>query len=468
MLARKRRTIAVTWPACRSAFCLQHCRPRRRESGEHTMGPVTERALPSARLVRSGIIPPVIASLSAWRDRDRAVPAAVAAVLIGSLVFYMHSTYGHGDITLYHRYAQAFWLGSPPLRSLPAEYPLLSLATFTLTVLPPLPDFVSVFALWMLLLFAAGYLAIRRRESARAAEVFAVYLALGCFATVLGRYDLVPAAATVVAYWAARDRRFTLAYAALAVGTLLKLYPLFLVPVVVLEQYRALGLGPLRTPPPREVLRGLALFGGSVVTVFVISALLNPSGWMGPFTYNAQRPLQVESVPASLLWLSGLVGLQVAPDHSFHSYNLVGTLSSELSLLAELGLVGGCLWVYWQQLIGRLAPGRAMALCLLIVVCTDRVFSPQYLMWVLPLVAILEARYDRVWLAVCALTTLIFPYAYEFAGLHGTGTLPYPFYFLALIALRNALLVVAVARFIRRAPIRRPEPDLARRTSAAV
>jgi Glycosyltransferase family 87 len=409
----------------------------------------------------------VTPSLSAWRARDRAVPAVVLAALLTSLVFYMHSALGHGDITLYHRYAQAFWLGSPPFRSLPAEYPLLSLAVFTVSLLPPLHDFVSVFGLWMLVLLAAGYLAIRRRESARAAEVCVVYLVVGCFATVLGRFDLVPAAATVVAYWAARERRFTLAYAALAVGTLLKLYPLFLVPVVVLEQYRALELDPLRAVPPRAVLRGVALFGGSVVAVFALSALLNPGGWLGPFTFNAQRPLQVESVPASLLWLSGLVGLPVAPDHSFHSYNLVGRLAGGISLLAELGLVGGCLWVYWQQLRGRIALGRAVTLCLLVVVCTDRVFSPQYLIWVLPLIAIMEAEYDRVWLAICVLTPLIFPYGYDWAGLHGSGTpASYPVLFALLIAVRNALLVVAIARFARRSlALAEPVPDLARTTS---
>ena len=411
----------------------------------------------------------VIPSLASWHVRERAALAALAAVLLGSLVFYMHSAYGHGDITLYHRYAQAFWLGSPPLRSLPAEYPLLSLVPFTLTLIPPLPDFVSVFALWMLVLFAAGFAVIRRREGGRVAEVCGVYLALGCFATVLGRFDLVPAAATVLAYWAARERRFTLAYALLAVGTLLKLYPLFLVPVLVLEQYRALGLQPLRVPPPRQVVQGVALFAGSVVAVFAISAVLNPGGWLGPFVYNAQRPLQVESVPASVLWLSGVFGLHVAPDHSFHSYNLVGAISGEVSLLAELGLIGGCLAVYWLQLNDRIAFGRALTLCLLIVVASNRVFSPQYLMWVIPMVAIMERDYDGVWLAICALTTLVFPYAYDWAGLHGNGTpLSYPWFFPALIALRNALLVVALARFARRSLLARAAaPEVARSTSPA-
>ncbi len=411
----------------------------------------------------------MIASLASWRPRERAALGLAVGALLGSLVFYMHSAYGHGDVTLYHRYAQAFWLGSPPLRSLPAEYPMLSLAAFTLSLLPPIHDFVSVFAGWMLLLFAGGWVAIRRWESARAAEVLGAYLVLGCFATVLGRFDLLPAATTVVAYWAARERRFTLAYGMLAVGTLLKLYPLFLVPIVALEQYRALGLRPLRSAPPREVIRGVALFALAVAGVFALTAALNPGGWLGPFTYNSQRPLQVESVAASLLWLTGLVGLSTAPDHSFHSYNMVGQAAGILSLLTDLGLVAGCIWVYWRQMQGRLAFGRALALCLLVIVCTDRVFSPQYLMWVLPMVVLAEPDYDGVWLAICALTTLIFPYAYDWAGLHGSGTpASYPLFFPTLIAVRNALLVLATARFLRRSqPATVQAPGLAATTSTA-
>ena len=374
----------------------------------------------------------------------------VTALLV-SLVFYMHSSSGHGDLQLYHGYAQAFWLGSPPFSSLPAEYPLLSMIPFTLTLLPPLPDYITVFGLWMLLIFLAGYVGIRRRESPKIAEICAVYLVVGCFATVLGRFDLLPAAATLVAYWAARERRFTLAYAMLAVGTLLKLYPLFLLPVVALEQYRALGLNPLRIAPPAPLLKGVALFTAAVVGAFGISALLSPDGWMGPLTYNTHRPLQVESVPATVLWLSGLLGLPTSPDKSFHSWNLVGQIDGLLGVLSELALVGGCLWVYWRQLIGRLTFGRALTLCLLVVICTNKVFSPQYLMWVVPMVAITEQEYDLVWLAICGLTTLIFPYGYQWAWTPGPLAPPsYPFWFPALIALRNVLMTAALVRFLRR------------------
>lgn len=410
-----------------------------------------------------------LAGLLGRRGRERAVLAALLAVLLGSLVLYVHSAYGHGDVSLYHRYAQAFWLGSPRLRSLPAEYPPLSLAPFTLTLIPPLPDWVSVFALWMLALFLAGFAAIRRRESARAAEVAGVYLVLAGFGTLLGRFDLVPAAATVVAYWAATERRFDLAYALLAAGTLLKLYPAALLPVVALQQYRALEVAPLRRvppttldsdsrggirlrqAPPAAVLRGVGLFAGVVAAGFAVSAALDPGGWLGPLAYNARRPLQVESVPATLLWLGGLAGLPAVPDHSFHSYNLVGPLQGPLSAGADLALIGGCLWTYRQQLAGRLGFGPALATCLIVLVCCGRVLSPQYLIWVLPMVAIAAGEYDPAWLAVCALTTAIFPFAYLAAGLVGPGApAAYPFAFGALIALRNALLVTAAYRFVRR------------------
>lgn len=387
-----------------------------------------------------------------WLTRNRVVLVLTAGVLLFALLRYLHDAYGHGDIDLYHTYALAFWSGTPPFHSLPAEYPMLALAAFTLTLLPPERDYVTVFGLWMLLLLAAGYVAVRRRESVRTAEVCAVYLVLGCYATVLGRYDLVPAAAVVVAYWAARSRRFDLAYGLLALGALLKLYPLLLVPVVALEQYRALGADPLRLPPPRAVLRGLAIVAVAVAGGFAVAAMLDPSHWLGALDFNAHRPLQVESVPASLLWLTGLAGLPVAADRSYNSYNLVGQASGIIGFASDLALLGGCLLVYWRQLNGRIEFGRALTLCVLVVICANRVLSPQYLIWVLPLVAIMERDYDLVWLAVCALTTLIFPFAYDSTGLRGQPMpAQYPPYFPALIAVRNALLIVGTVRFATRA-----------------
>jgi hypothetical protein len=369
---------------------------------------------------------------------------AVAA-LLASLALYMHGANVHGDQSLYHRYAWNFWAGHPPLHALPAEYPLLALLPVSLTIVPPLPDFITVFALWMLGLFVALVLVLARRASPRVAEVFAIYVALGAWATVLGRYDLVPAAVTLAALWAALGGRFRLAYALLAAGALLKLYPALLVPVVAIEQWRASGRG----WPNRELLAGVGLFCALTAAGFAIALLLDPAGWLGPFTYNAKRPLQVESVPATLLWLSGFAGLPVAPNKSFGSTNLVGLLGTPLGLAADVALVAGLVWVYASQAAGRLKLAAAIPCCLLVVIAAGRVLSPQYLLWVLPFLALAQRRLDPWWLVICALTTAVFPFGY--LQLHpGPPGVPmsYPAFLLALIALRNALLVVATVRFL--------------------
>src|ERR671922_2320506 len=67
----------------------------------------------------------VVSRGSQWRRRDRLVPGLVFLCLLAVIPLELHSRFGHGDIDLYHRYAQAFWFGSPPLRALPLEYPPL-------------------------------------------------------------------------------------------------------------------------------------------------------------------------------------------------------------------------------------------------------------------------------------------------------------------------------------------------------
>jgi Glycosyltransferase family 87 len=391
----------------------------------------------------------VVSEAAPRRGRDLIIPGLVLITLIGVIPFELHSRFGHGDIDLYHRYAQTFWFGSfssSPLRSLPLEYPVLSIIPFSLTLLPPIPDYVTVFALWMLGLLAVAYMAFRRFESRRAADVFIVYCVVGGLSTLLGRFDLVPAVLTVAACWAARKSRFDLAYLLIAAGTLTKLYPLFLLPIIVIEQWRQIGDGKIWTVPPRPILRSLAIFVGVTVAGFAVVRALNPDGWLSVFSYNTVRPIQVESVPATLLWVGSWIGLPAWPDHSFHSFNMVGPLEGPLGALSTLGLVSGCLWVYWRQFTGRLSLAKALLCCVLVIICTSRVFSPQYLIWILPLVALVEAKFNPVWIAVCVLTTLIYPFAYRGFQLYGLSTPDsYPLVFLGLIGARNALLVAATA-----------------------
>jgi hypothetical protein len=379
--------------------------------------------------------------------------------LVALIPIYVHSHYGHGDIDLYHRYAWAFLTR----RSLPWEYPVLAVLPFLLA-LPTVGDYIVIYALGMVVLFVAGYVAIHRFASPRAANLYAVYIVLGGAITALARFDLVPALVTVAALFAASKRRFTLAYVLLALGVLLKLYPLFLLPVLMIEHRRVLHFrGGSLLPAP--VLRGSGVFGLTVALGFLFAIALQPGGWWWPFVTLSHRPPEVESIPATLLWLTSFAGGSAVPDHSFHSFNLVGSAAGAVSILGTVGLVAGCLFVYRRQYRGRIDIGRAFLAVVCVAIVTSKVLSPQYLVWALPLVAMIEG-FSLTWIAICVLTTLVYPILFELDQLHGIGVPSrYSAHFLGVIAVRNALLLVAswraaVPRVDRQAAVSQDsEPD---------
>lgn len=381
-----------------------------------------------------------------------------------------------GDVDEYRQYAVDFWTAYPIFHRLPVEYPPLAIVPFTLTLVPPVPLYHTVFAIWMGAFVLLGYAGILHYGGRGRAIVYAGYLLLGTAATLLARFDIVPALVTLAALWATERRHFGYAYVLLAIGILLKLYPVFLVPIVLLAHWQAAakrerleayqGYEPLdiaalpwrRSPraalgrltasyPFRRVAGGAMLCGGLVLLGFTGAFLLNPTGALSNFFYAGQRPLQVESTPASILWLGTIIGIPAGPDYSFTSLNYVGVLDGALKLLSALALLGGCLWVYWRQFRGRLDVGRAFAAVLCVVLVTNKLFSPQYLIWVLPVIAYVEG-FDLIWVAICFLTWLDFPIIYQWR--HPIQTVTFDAAFMPVLALRNGLLLWATLRVIIR------------------
>src|SRR5262249_44275429 len=105
----------------------------------------------------------------------------------------------NGDVTLYHTYALAFWTRHPLFHALPVEYPPLAILPFTLTLLPPLPDYRALYAYWMGALVIAGYVALRRWTGRSRAATYVLYLVVGAAGTLLARFDIVPALVTLAA-----------------------------------------------------------------------------------------------------------------------------------------------------------------------------------------------------------------------------------------------------------------------------
>jgi hypothetical protein len=394
--------------------------------------------------------------------------ALLCVCLLGLVQFAIHGPYGAGDIKVYHRYAIEFWAGRNAFHTLPIEYPPLSILVFSLSVLPPIRDYVSVYASWVAALFLVGYFAFRRFSGKRQATIYAVYLLLGATGALLGRYDLFPALLTVAAFWSASRRRFMLAYLFLAAGALLKIYPLALVPVLMIEHRRYLVAHDRGGRVP--VAQGVAAVGSLVAASFAIGFLVE--GWdsLSTFYYAAARPLQVESLGATLLWLGSFLGFPAVTIHGWNSYNLTGPLDRGIIALISFAGLAGLGLVYWRCWIGKLDFGRGLLAVICVTLLTSKVFSPQYLIWALPLVVEVEGI-DVLWLVVCAGTTLIYPVLYVNEHIFGTpGPLPYTGTFLGTIAIRNFALLLASVRVIfpARQPATSPVVEPARQESSAL
>jgi hypothetical protein len=195
-----------------------------------------------------------------------------------------------------------------------------------------------------------------------------------------------------------------------------------------------------------------ALLAGTTVAV---------PGWrrlLSPLTWQAERGLQVESVPATPAMLGRLLApgdyQVVLSEH--HAYEVLGpgveallAASSVLSLLAGVGLLA--LWTvafrHGAGITTETVSWLALAAVGLFVV-TSRVLSPQYLLWLLPLGAVAAGlsrrRAPLAWAALLLVATagtqLVFPELY--GSLVGRGERVGAA--VLALAVRNLLLVVLV------------------------
>lgn len=328
--------------------------------------------------------------------------------------------------------------------ALPHEYPLLAVIPFTLALIAPTYWYQVAFALLMVLVAIATYYILLRYRSRSAAIAFAFYIVIGGWGTAAGRFDLIPSALTLLAVMCAVRSRWNWAFVWLALATMIKFYPLpLLMPFLLAQQMstREKWLSWRRLVP-------LASFFAVCIVIFGASLLLSVEGTIGPLSYFENRPFQIESAAASVLWLAHLAGVQLQPVYSYGSLNVVSPLDSTISPVATLLLVLGLGFTYWLQWRGKITVATSTLLTLLIVMLTGKVFSPQYLIWVAPLVAYVgQANYRWLisWGILSLLTTIIYPYLYMQAPLIDVPTV---FAFYPTVAVRNLLLLIFIASLL--------------------
>jgi Glycosyltransferase family 87 len=349
------------------------------------------------------------------------------------------------DTPTYQRYGQAVLDGQVPYRDFDLEYPPAALPVFVLPALAREADYSSAFELLMWACAVAAIVALGIALAAVDASSPRLYAAIGFLAlaplalgtVILSRYDFWPGALAIGAVAAFVSRKERLGFGLLGLAVAAKIYPLVLLPLALVWTARRRGT--------RELWIGLGCFVGVLALCFVPFLVLSAGGVAHSIGTQLGRPLQIESLGASLLLAAEQLGLYDATVESSHgSQNLAGSLPDTLAaLLTAFQLVAvGMVWaVFAATDRGRegLLAGSAAAVAAL--VALGKVLSPQFLIWLLPLVPAVAGAGGlaacAVLLAALVTTQLWFPFRYwDVVALEPVGL---------LVVVRNVLLVALYA-----------------------
>ncbi len=342
-------------------------------------------------------------------DRRLELGVVALAVLVWALPLQLASPWAGTvitDVPVYAEAAGAMLDGQLPYRDFTLEYPPLATLVFLVPDLLPVGygEAFSVLMLIALCGLALGVMATaralgfsRRREAVAGVAIALSPLLLGNL--VETRFDLVVAAAVAWTLWAAASGRLRLAWALLAVASLIKLFPLALAPALAIYCWRRRG--------GRATLSGAGI-GAAVLAVGVLPfAALSLSGTWGLVDYHLDRPPQIESSAAAyMLALHALADVPVAVENSFGSQGLSGqgvAIVAAFSAAAALVAIGAALVTQWLASRGARPPGdarlfvAASAAVVAALLAGGKVLSPQFVVWLLPFGFLIAGRF--AWLA---------------------------------------------------------------------
>jgi hypothetical protein len=354
------------------------------------------------------------------------------------------------DVRLYREAGETLLSGALPYQDFFIEYPPASLLAFVLPALlsESSGGFAAVFAAEMSLFLVAslGLVALAARALHRSwlapALVFAA-TALLLYPVATVRYDPLATLTLATAAWSVATSRPLVGYAALALGAAAKLVPVLAVPALAATARSGPEPMSLRALT-RRAAPGVALFCAIVGLFFGAALAVGGNGFLGSFAYHSERGLQLESV-----WTSVLMALGWVRDISFEfgAFDVSGRgaeLLSALSLPVTLVLLGlTALVMYQEHRAGRLTRAdfpRFAAAFVLAFMIASKVLSPQYMLWLLPLVPLTAsglsgAGVAAIFLVACWTTTQIYPTHYGQLMDRDSGAV-------LLLLVRNLLLVL--------------------------
>ena len=188
-------------------------------------------------------------------------------------------------------------------------------------------------------------------------------------------YDIFPTFLVTLALFFVLKNKYSLSLLLLALGTTIKLYPIFLVPVFLMIIQN-------KTKRFMPIVKSLAIF---LITFLIINLpfyIYNANYWFYPYIYQAINPEKND--PTTI---------------SYYLFNLTGLRNYQSLVMIVLVIISWMVsYLFYKN--NLLSPKNIVILtfltCLSLVV-GNHIYVPQYILWFLPFVALMQIPKSFVW-----------------------------------------------------------------------
>jgi hypothetical protein len=280
-------------------------------------------------------------------------------------------------------------------------------------------------------------------------QVLIVYVLLVTIASPIlaDRYDLFPALLTLLSLLCILKKCSTWAGIWLGLGIVAKLYPVVVLPIFSIYY--------LINREYRNMLRFLLGTMASAILTLLPFTLLAQGDLLSFLSYHKARGLQIETFPAGIITLGHVLGLtKVQWAFRYGAFEIVSPFNDRVLqwlplvfILTTLGVIVSCFTRFrYERITYGEITGTSLVtyvlIALLAFIVTSKVFSPQYIIWLLPFAPLLSLRQVSILAAIFAMTIAIYPFWY-YALLEFQPSL------VVLLNLRNLLTLVLLLWLLR-------------------
>jgi uncharacterized membrane protein len=314
-------------------------------------------------------------------------------------------------------------------------------------LLPDVPPVQSYYVVTCLLLSVCALVttrAVLALSGRRPWDAAMIGLSPLLFVHAFTNWDLFAVALATLGLWAWARERPVLAGALLGLGVAAKLYPVLLLVALFLLCLRAGRL--------RVWLRTAAAAGVAWLAVNAPIAVLAPDNWARFFSLNRTRPADPDTVWNILLHATGhrLLDGPLADGQTPSMLNAVVAV-------AMVALVAGATWLTIAAPV-RPRVGQLAFLLVAGFLLLNKVWSPQYSLWLLPLAVLARPKWRSLLLWQAAEALLWVPRLLWYLGTDNRGV-EVEWFFLG-VAVRDIAVVGLMALVVR--DVLHPDRDVVR------